>query len=281
MKKFYSQKEKALVLGALHGAGEFLVLPNVWDVLGAKLLEDMGYPAVATASAAIAYSNGLLDGEHVPFNELCHLLSKIVNGVRVPVTADIEGGFAEDAVRLKENMRAVIKTGVAGINIEDTNHAAKRMYSLEEQCERIRLIRAVGDELDVPLFINARCDVLLQSESFFAVDGGMGELVKRSLAYKNAGADCFFPIGLRQKESMAHVVSAVKMPVNILILAGVPELEEMRELGVRRVSLGPSFLKTAIQGMKLLATRLKGYEGLKDITENEISSDYLKKLTGD
>lgn len=278
MNTTFSQKEKALQLHQLHHADSMLILPNVWDVLGAKLLEDIGYPAIATASASIAYTNGHLDGEKIPFNDLRSVLSQISNSVNIPVTADIESGYSADDTLFQENIKLLIRTGIAGINIEDTDHKTKTILSAERQCERIKLIRAASDELDIPLFINARTDVLLYDKDFPTADSKYEELLNRGLAYQQAGADCFFPIALREKETIQRLVSQLKMPVNILTLPGIPDLKILKEIGVTRVSLGPSFLKTAIKAMRSLAVELKNSEGLSSITENEISSDYLKSL---
>lgn len=274
----FSQKEKTLQLHQLHHADDMLILPNVWDVLGAKLLENIGYPAIATASASIAYTNGHLDGEKIPFNDLRSILSQISNNVNIPVTADIESGYSADDTLFQENIKLLIKTGIAGINIEDTDHKTKTILSAERQCERIKLIRAASDELDIPLFINARTDVLLYDKDFPTADSKHEELLNRGLAYQQAGADCFFPIALKEKETIQRLVSQLKMPINILTLPGIPDLKILKEIGVARVSLGPSFLKTAIKAMRSLAIELKNSEGLSLITENEISSDYLKSL---
>lgn len=278
MNNKFNQKEKALQLYQLHHANKPLILPNIWDVLGAKLLESIEYPAIATASASIAYTNGYLDGEKIPFSDLLSILSRISNTVNIPVTADIESGYSVDETRLQENIKLLIKTGIVGINIEDTNHKTKTIFSIECQCERIKLIRAISDQLDIPLFINARADVLLYDKDFPTADSKHEELLKRGLAYKEAGANCFFPIALREKEDIQSLVTQLKMPINILTLPGIPDLKVLKEIGVARVSLGPSFLKTAIKAMKSLAIDLKNAEGLSAITENEISSDYLKSL---
>ncbi len=278
MSNIDKQKNKALQLHKLHQGNQLIVLPNIWDVLGAKLLEDIGYPAIATASASIAYTNGHLDGEKIPFSDLLNILTNITRSVNVPVTADIECGYADNNIQLQKNIKLLLKTGIAGINIEDTNHKAANLYTTDAQCERIKLIRAVSDEMEIPLFINARADVLLYDEKFPTPASRYDELLKRGLAYKEAGANCFFPIALKQKESIQKLVTQLKMPINILTLSGIPDLKTLKEIGVVRVSLGPSFLKTAIKAMKTLAIELNSLKGLSTITENEITSDYLKTL---
>lgn len=120
--------------------------------------------------------------------------------------------------------------------------------------------------------------MLLYDKDFPTAESRHKELLKRGLAYKEVGANCFFPIALRQKEDIQRLVTQLKMPINILTLPGIPDLKVLKEIGVARVSLGPSFLKIAIKAMKSLAIELKNSEGLSSITENEISSDYLKSL---
>jgi 2-methylisocitrate lyase-like PEP mutase family enzyme len=273
-----SSAEKFEQLGQLHHSGKLLVLPNIWDVLGARLLEQLGYPAVATASASVAYTNGFHDGEKMPFEKVRTQLSQIANNVNIPVTADIESAYADNEKDLKYNIRLLLTTGIAGINIEDTNHSDNALYTVAEQSARIRLIKAVSDEMGLPIFINARTDVLLQQDDYQTTDAKLAALVERGIAYKAAGADCFYPIGLREKEIMQTLVQQLQMPVNILALPGVPDLKTMREIGIARVSLGPGFLKIAIQAMKHLAVALQKNEGLDALFSNEVTSDYLRSI---
>ncbi len=272
----FNQKAKAIQLHKLHHTDRLLILPNVWDVLGARLLEDIGYTAIATASASIAFSNGYPDGEKIPFKNLLQTLNQITDSVNLPVTADIESGYAKNDSDFRENIKRILETGIVGINIEDTNHITKTLNSVSTQCKKIREIREIANNMDIPLFINARADVMLyDSESDTSK---LEKLIYRGLAYKEAGADCFFPIALRKEEDIQQLVTQIKMPVNILAIQGIPDLKTLNEIGVTRVSVGPGFLKIAIQSMKTFAIKLKDYNGLADITENTITSDYLKSL---
>src|SRR5258708_6729689 len=144
-----SQKEKADRFKELHHSGKMLVLPNIWDPLGAMLLESLEYPAVATASASVAFANGYNDGENIPFNDLLVLLKKIVNHFNLPVTADIEKGYADNDFQLQENIKLLIDAGIVGINIEDTNKETNDLQSIETQCHKIRLIKKVSDEMGI------------------------------------------------------------------------------------------------------------------------------------
>lgn len=273
-----SQKEKAVQFRQLHHTGKMLILPNIWDPLGALLMESLEYPAVATASASIAYSNGYHDGENIPFDDMLTLVKRITSSVNLPVTADIESGYASSDIQLQENIKLLINAGIIGINIEDTDKKTNGLISIESQCNKIRLIRKTADEIGIPLFINARTDVYIHGRNFTTEEAKLDETIKRGLAYKDAGADGFYPITLTQQEHIKEIIAQVKLPLNILTIPGIPDLKSLNKLEVARISLGPSFLKIAIRAMKDLAVQLKDGEGLSVIAGNEVTSDYLKSL---
>jgi 2-methylisocitrate lyase-like PEP mutase family enzyme len=272
------QKEKVKQFYNLHHSGKLLVLPNIWDILGAKLLQDLGYPAIATASASVAFTNGYDDGEKMPFDDVLKLLKKIADSVAIPVTADIESGFADNEIQLAQNVKQLLATGIAGINIEDTDKKTNLLMSSEVLCRKIQLIKQVAKETGTDIFINARADVYVRGKGFDTPALKLKETIERGNAYKSAGADCFFPLAVQQESDIKSIVDDLKMPVNIILIPGIPELKKLHEIGVARVSLGPGFLKIAINAMKNIAERLQNMEGLKDITENKVTSDYLKKL---
>jgi 2-methylisocitrate lyase-like PEP mutase family enzyme len=269
-----TQQEKAKRFYDLHHSGKLLILPNIWDSLGALLLEDIGYPAVATASASVAFANGCDDGENITFKELLVILKRIVGNVNIPVTADIESGYADDEHQLKQNIQQLIEAGIVGINIEDTNKKTGTLIPVEVQCEKLKIIKKISEETSVPLFINARTDVYLRSQGNNKLD----ETIQRGLAYKDAGADCFYPITMNNVAEINSTIQQLQMPVNIIVMPGIPALNELEKMSVARVSLGPGFLKYAVKSMKNLAEKLICYEGMNDIIENEITSAYLKEL---
>jgi 2-methylisocitrate lyase-like PEP mutase family enzyme len=273
-----SQQEKARRLRDLHYSGTLVVFPNIWDPLGAALLENLNFPAIATASASVAFANGYDDGQNIPFTSLLTLLKRIVNSVSVPVSADIESGFAETDTELKQNIRLLLEAGIVGINVEDTDKKTDSLLSVELASQRIRLIRQTSEEVGVPLFINARSDVYLRGKGFDTPAAKLEESLKRGFAYKAAGADCFYPITMSRKEDIQKTVDQLKMPVNVVIMEGIPDLKILSDMGVARVSLGPGFLKIAIQSMKKLAIKLQNLEGMGEIIKNEITSPYLKSL---
>ena len=255
-----------------------MILPNIWDCLGANLLESLHYPAIATASASIAFTNGYDDGQKISFESVLAILKKIVSSVNIPVSADIESGFAENDLQLEENIKLLLATGVVGINIEDTDKETDSILPIETQCEKIKLIKKVSEELGVALFINARADVYLRGKDFDTPESKFEEALKRGRAYKAAGADSFYPIAITRQEDIKRMVEQLQIPLNVLTIPGIPELSVLNEIGVARVSLGPSFLKIAIKAMKNLALKLQQFEGLSDIAENDITSAYVKDL---
>ncbi|HRO45285.1 isocitrate lyase/phosphoenolpyruvate mutase family protein [Agriterribacter sp.] len=271
------QPSKGSALKQLHHNGKLLVLPNIWDPLGAALLESTGYPAIATASASIAFSHGYPDGEKIPFNDLLRILQKIVNAVAVPVTADIESGYAKDNNTLTENIKKLADTGIAGINIEDTRHDDHRLLTAEAQCERISRIKQTASAMGMPLFINARTDIYLNANHLSAGEK-LAETIRRGKAYKDAGADGFYPIFLKTKEDIEAVIKSVALPVNILLLPGIPDAETLQQTGVARLSLGPGFLKTAIHAMKNTAEKLLQYEGMDEVKGNPVTTAYINSL---
>ena len=271
------QPEKGKLLNTLHHNGKLLVLPNIWDPLGAVLLESLGYPAVATASASVAFSNGYPDGEKIPFKELLFILKKITNSVSVPVTVDIESGYAENNKALKENIKLLIDVGIAGINLEDSNPVDKKIISIEAQCEKLGLVRNTASEMGMPFFINARTDVYLKADDLSGEEK-LRETIRRGKAYRDSGADCFYPISIKEKEKLEIIIKEVGLPVNVLLLPGIPDFETLKAIGIARVSLGPGFLKTAINAMKNIAEKLLRYEGMQEVSDNPITSAYVNTL---
>jgi 2-methylisocitrate lyase-like PEP mutase family enzyme len=272
---FQSEKEKRF--HQLHHNNELLILPNIWNPLGAMLLEDLGYKAVATASASIAFTNGIDDGEKISFDELILILKKIVKSVKIPVTADIESGYAENNSVLKENIKRLIDTGIVGINFEDSHHDEQQLFSKEAQSEKIHLIKKTASEKGSDLFINARTDVFIK-ENHLSKEEKITNAIERGNAYKDAGADGFYPILLKEKESIKTIIKEVSLPVNILMFPGIPDFSTLKEIGLARISLGPGFLKYAINSMKNIAEKLLRFEGMEEITNNPLDSNYLKNL---
>jgi 2-methylisocitrate lyase-like PEP mutase family enzyme len=213
----------ASALRALHVAGDPLILPNAWDAGTARLVEQAGFPAVATTSSGVADALGYEDGERTPVEEMLAAVERIARAVDVPVTADMEAGYGLPDAELAARVTAA---GAAGLNLEDTDHANHpALVPAELHAARIARIKDAAD-----LVVNARIDVHLRG-------GATSEALERARRYRDAGADCVYPIGIADEATIA-AFCALGFPVGVLLRPGAPPIERLAELGVARISLG-------------------------------------------
>lgn len=252
------QKRKAEALKALHLGKRPLVLPNVWDVASARIVEEAGFPALATTSAGVAFAHGFPDGQKIPSDRMMAAIADIAAAVHAPVTADVEAGYGpkpEDAAR---TARDVIAAGAVGMNFEDaTGDAVHPLMDLGLQLERIRAIRETSTQAGVQLVLNARTDVYLLQIGDPA--RRYDEAVRRLQAYRDAGADCVFLPGVRDAETIRRVVADLGCPVNVLAVPGSPSVPELAALGVGRISLGSGPMRATLGLLRRLAAELKAY----------------------
>ncbi|WP_435122333.1 isocitrate lyase/PEP mutase family protein [Amycolatopsis thermoflava] len=222
----------AEALRALHVPGKPLLLPNAWDADTARLVEEAGFPVVATSSVAVAAALGYPDGEQAPAEEMFAAATRIARAVSVPVTVDAESGYGLSGPEFAERLLA---TGAVGCNYEDTDHAGGGLRPVEEQAARLAAVRGAAGR---DLVINARIDVFLRAPDPRAV---LPEAIERARAYLDAGADCVYPILLRDREVLAEFVRAVRPAA---VNANGP-VAELAELGVARISLGAGLWRAA------------------------------------
>jgi 2-methylisocitrate lyase-like PEP mutase family enzyme len=251
-----SQLLKAELFRKQHTTGKLLILPNIWDPLGASLMEKIGYPSVATASVATSLAAGYADGEKIPYSELLALVKKISNAVTIPVSVDIERGYADNISLLKENIRLLIDNGGVGINLEDSVADESGLFSIEDQCRKIEAVRETGLQCGVPIVINARTDIFLRKMQ----DDAVGKAVERAKAYHSAGADCVYPIMINNYDDIARFVEEVDMPVNVNLLKPISDLRRLEKSGVARVSVGPQLLNHVLLAMKTIGEELMQYD---------------------
>jgi 2-methylisocitrate lyase-like PEP mutase family enzyme len=250
------QKRKAEAFRALHAAPEPLLLANVWDVASARIIEEAGFPAIATTSAGIAFARGLPDGQRIHRFQMFGNIKLIARAVKVPVTADVEAGYGDKPERAADTAGSVIQAGAVGVNLEDaTGDAERPLADLPLQLEKIRAIREKAEERGVPLVVNARTDVYLLQVGDPA--RRYDETVRRLRAYRDAGADCVFVPGLRDAPTIGRLVGDLACPVNILAVPGSPSVAELTALGVRRISLGSGPMRAAMGLLRRLAHELK------------------------
>jgi 2-methylisocitrate lyase-like PEP mutase family enzyme len=243
------QRDKADLLRSLHAGPEVLVLPNAWDAISARIVEAAGFPVVATTSAGLAAVLGYPDGQRIPQQEMLFLVRKIARSVSVPVTADVEAGYA-DAVQTALDL---IACGAVGMNLED--RVGDQLLPLPAQVETIRAIRAVTSGEGVPMVINARTDIFLAEHGDPATR--FDRAVERLNAFHAAGADCLFAPGVSDAGTIGRLARAVAGPLNILATVGSPSIPEMKTLGVRRVSLGSGPSRVAAGSLRRFLTTLR------------------------
>lgn len=271
-----SQNDRAEQLLSLHSNGEMLVLPNVWNPIGARILAKKGYPAVATASAAIAASLGYQDGEKIKRSTLIDIIGGIARSVDVPVTADIETGYGESLSDLEATLEQVIESGVVGINLEDGQEGGG-LRAVEDQCRRISTIRQVAVRHGIHLVINARIDSYL-SAMFSSSEEATEEVVARAKAYCAAGADCIYPIGPGDEATVRLLRKRIASPLNILASPKAAPLPVLRELGVNRVSFGPFLLWSCLRTFTDIAEGLLttgDYGGFKGMMSKAEVAEFL------
>jgi len=235
---------KTVAFRAMHTAGRVLVLPNVWDVASACLAEDAGAAAIATTSAGVAWSIGAADGDQLERGRALDLIARVVAAVDVPVTADIESGYAKTPDGVGETIQAVLAAGAVGVNLEDVGAAGTPpLRPIEEQSERLAAARRAAEAAGTPLFVNARVDTYLRAVG--DPNARFENTVTRASAYIAAGADGIFVPGVTDLVTVSALARAIGAPLNILVGPGAPTVEELAELGVARVSVGSSIALAA------------------------------------
>lgn len=221
-------------------------------------------------------SLGYPDGQLIKRTELVAVIGRIARALSVPLSADVVAGFGESSGGVASTVRLVLKAGAIGINVEDFVHATKKLYPLERQVEKLKAIIRVGESAHVPVVVNARTDAL----RYFAgnSDAKLAEAIRRARAFRDAGADCVYPMGLTDAQSISTFVRALDCPVNVMVRKGLPPVGELQRLGVKRVSFGPSASYTAMGLLKRAAEEVLQRGTYSSLTEGAISFDELNSL---
>ena len=219
---------QATTFKQLHAGPQILVLPNAWDAASAALMEDAGAQAVATSSAAVAWAHGYADGDLLPVPTLLAAIGEIARVLKVPLTADIEGGYSDDLEALSETVRGVIAAGAVGINLED----GVRDPAL--QARKIEAVRKAADQAGAGLFVNARTDVYLRGLA--QGEAALAETLRRAELYRAAGADGIFVPGPVDEALLGTLAREIALPLNVMGRGGAPSAARLQTLGVRRLS---------------------------------------------
>lgn len=248
------QRTRAAALRDLHRGPNILVLPNAWDCVSARLFEQAGFPAIATTSGGIAATLGYPDGQRISPREMLLIVGRIAKTVSTPVTADLEAGYGRTATEVAEVLRQALAVGVAGANLEDGRGPNQLLVEIVYQTDIIKAVREVAVACDIPLILNARVDVFLHGTGDDA--SRFKQAVERAVAYYDAGADCIFPIGLKDRETIARFVREVPCPVNIMAGPGAPAISELERIGVRRVTFGTGMMRAILPFVQKMAKEI-------------------------
>jgi 2-methylisocitrate lyase-like PEP mutase family enzyme len=254
----------------LHESGCFAI-PNPWDIGTARYLQHLGFKAIATTSAGFAFSRGVPDGA-VNRDEMLAHIRDLVEATDIPVNADFENGYADDPNAVAENARLCAETGVAGLSIEDaTDRKESRLYDVDLAVERIHAVREALHDSGVLLVGRA--------EGFLVGRENIDQVIKRLVAYSDAGADCLYAPGFKERDHIKAIVEAVApKPVNTLIGGAIGlTMKDAADLGVRRVSLGGAFSRAAWGGFIRAAKELIDHGSFGELA-NATPHDQLQKF---
>jgi 2-methylisocitrate lyase-like PEP mutase family enzyme len=243
---------------SLHTAGSALLMPNPWDVGSAKLLESLGFDALATTSSGFAATLGRPDGGVTRDEALGHAAA-IVDAVDVPVSGDLENCFADDPAGVAETVRRAVEAGLAGCSVEDySGPESDTIYDAGLAAERVAAAAEEAHTGSRKLVLTARAENLIHGRDDLA------DTIARLQSYQEAGADVLFAPGARDLDTIRELVSSVDLPVNVLVLPGMPTVAELAETGVSRISVGGAFAfaafgAAAAAGRELMDSGTYGY----------------------
>ena len=269
-----STADKRASFKKMHETGCF-VLPNPFDVGSARALAHLGFKALASTSAGFAWTIGKADNR-VTVDDVCDHLTALCAAVDLPVNADFEGGFAVEPEKVAVNVARGVKTGVAGLSIEDsTGDAAKPLFESRLAVERIRAARRAIDADHSGVLLTGRCEGFLWGVT------DLNLVIERLQAYAEAGADCLYAPGIKTKEQIAAVVKAVgPRPVNLLIGGPGLSLKEVADLGVRRISVGGSLARSAWGGFMKAAREMADKGTFSELASGYSGGELNKMFSG-
>jgi 2-methylisocitrate lyase-like PEP mutase family enzyme len=240
----------------LHRGPKILVLPNAWDVASARVIEEAGFPAIATTSAGVAFSFGYPDGQKISREDVLGVVRRIAGAVDVPVTADMEAGFGSSPEQVADTVRELIAAGAVGMNLEDgAEQTPQFLVDLSRQKEIIGAVQEAASGSGVPFVLNARTDILLYGIG--PAETRLARAIDRLNAYRDAGAQSLFAPGARDSETIGKLARGVSGPLNILATVGTPPIAELQRLGVARVSLGSGPMRATLGFLGRMARQLR------------------------
>jgi 2-methylisocitrate lyase-like PEP mutase family enzyme len=243
-----SQADKARRFLELHHGDAALLMPNPWDIGSARILESLGFQALATTSSGFAGTLGRLDGHVTAAEALAHA-ADVAGAVDVPVSADLENAFADDPAGVAHTVTGAVAAGLAGCSVEDYSRESG-LYAAELAAERVVAAAEAAHHGDVHLVLTAR------AENHIRGNPDLADTIARLQSFQEAGADALFAPGVSDAADIRRIVAEVDLPVNVLALPNTPPVGELSEMGVKRISVGGAFFYAAIAGMAKAAHEL-------------------------
>lgn len=263
-----AQKDRARQFRQMHAVqAPILLIGNAWDAVSARLFEQTGFRAIGTTSSGVAAALGYQDGEQISRDMLVEIVGRMTRVLTCPLTADIESGYGATLDEVLTTMRAVIEAGAVGINIEETSiQAGRAPVDVAVHVERIKAIRKLAQEMDIELVINSWVGLFLGLSGNPADKAD--EAIERGRAYLQAGADCIFPIGLRDISVIEKLVRGINGPINVVAGPWLPPISELERMGVARVSLASNALRVVLAHLQAMGSELVEhgtYGGMKEM----------------
>jgi methylisocitrate lyase len=242
-----TQNDKAKQFQSLHVPGQPLVLFNAWDAGSARAVADAGAKAIATGSWSVAAANGFADGEKLPFARALDNLRRMIAVVELPVTIDLESGYGDAPEAVGATVTAALEAGAIGCNLEDSFPADGSLRDVRDQVARLVAARRAADQAGVAMYLNARTDVFFQKPADAHDLAMVDAALERARAYADAGASGLFVPGVVAEALIARLAEASPLPLNVMVMPGVPARARLAELGVARISHGPGPYRGAMQ----------------------------------
>lgn len=255
---------------SLHSGKEIFLLPNVWDARSAIMFQESGYPAVGTSSAAVANSLGLEDGENMSFEDYLFVIRKIVAAVKIPLTVDVEMGYGSSDEAIAKNVCALAEIGVAGINIEDSfvDNGSRKLKDPVVFSKTIEAIKSALKSRGLDLFVNLRCDTHILN-----VPGKQSDTIERLKIYDDSRADGIFIPCIDDETQIADVVKNTKLPLNVMCIPTIPDIDRLTSLGVKRVSMGPFAFHKVYKEIGELSRSINSSRSFKPLFTNLATND--------
>lgn len=237
----------------LHNQTKPLIIGNVWNVQSAKVCEKLDFQAIGTSSAAIAHSLGYEDGEQMPFSDLLFIVEKISKGVTLPLSVDIEFGYGNTATVIANNIISLEKSGIVGINIEDSffENGVRKLKDSLQFSQLLKEVKNILAKQGISIFLNVRCDAFLIN-----VPNALQIAMDRIKNYEQSGADGIFLPCITNESDISTIASQTKLPLNVMCMPELPNFETLEKLGVKRISMGNFLNNYAYTVLENLTTKI-------------------------